>query len=124
MTTAPRHEPLTGPGAWRADTLDRPARWFYPLPHEAWAALDEALAPLRRRPCPVTELTASAELRAACAPALRPVRQALETGRGFAVLDRVPLDRYPPTEATALYWLIGQLLGSPFAQNVQGTLLY
>ena len=27
-------------------------------------------------------------------------------------------------EAVALYWLYGQLLGEPFAQNVQGTLLY
>jgi hypothetical protein len=124
MTTALPHQPLTGPHAWRADTLDPPARWFYPLPAETWAALDEALAPLRRQPRPATELTASAELRAACGPALAPVREALENGRGFAIIDRVPLGRHGAAEAQAIYWLIGQLLGTPFAQNVQGTLLY
>jgi alpha-ketoglutarate-dependent taurine dioxygenase len=124
MTTSVLREPLTGPGAWRAGTLDAPASWYYPLPDRAWAALDEALAPLRRQVLPVTGLVASAELRAACAPALRPARDALENGRGFAVIDRVPLDRYSDDEARAIYWLLGQVLGTPFAQNVQGTLLY
>src|SRR5206468_7412212 len=39
-------------------------------------------------------------------------------------LDRLPLDRLSQREAVALYWLIGQLLGEPIEQNVQGTLLY
>jgi alpha-ketoglutarate-dependent taurine dioxygenase len=117
-------EPLTGPSAWRADTLDAPAIWYHALPDRAWAALDEALLPVRRKALPVTDLVASVELRAACAPALRPAREALENGRGFVILDRVPLDRYSADEAKALYWLVGQVLGQPFAQNVQGTLLY
>src|SRR5262249_30715414 len=49
---------------------------------------------------------------------------ALETGRGFAILDRLPLDRFSRDEAQAAYWLIGSLLGEPFEQNVEGTLLY
>jgi alpha-ketoglutarate-dependent taurine dioxygenase len=124
MAAARFHGPLTGPLAWRADTLDAPAAWFYPLPAGAWAALAEAAAPLLRQPEAVTELKPSAELRALCAPALRPVRAALEEGRGFAVIDRVPLDRCSAAEAKGVYWLLGQMLGSPFAQNVQGTLLY
>ncbi len=124
MTPLMLHEPLTGPGAWRADTIDPPASWYYTLPAEAWAALDKAVAAPRRQSCPVTELTASADLRALCNPALRPVLQALENGRGFAVIDRVPLDRFSSLEAQGIYWLVGQLLGTPFAQNVQGTLLY
>jgi alpha-ketoglutarate-dependent taurine dioxygenase len=120
MTTAV----LTGPGAWRADTIDKPAAWYYPLPEEVWAALDEAVAPLRHQPRTVTELTPSGSLREIGAPALRPVREALERGRGFAVIDRVDPDRYSPLQAQTVYWLLGQLLGTPCAQNVQGTLLY
>ena len=78
MTTPLPHGALPNPRAWRADTLDAPAAWSSPLPAEAWAALDEALAPRRRQGRPVTDLTASAELRAACAPALRPVRETLD----------------------------------------------
>src|SRR5207237_8136210 len=40
------------------------------------------------------------------------------------VLDRVALARYSADEARAIYWLVGQVLGTPFPQNVQGTLLY
>jgi alpha-ketoglutarate-dependent taurine dioxygenase len=36
----------------------------------------------------------------------------------------LPLERYSAAEAQALYWLLGQLLGSPMEQNVQGMLLY
>ena len=35
-----------------------------------------------------------------------------------------PIDRYFVVEAQALYWLVGQALGQPFEQNIQGTLLY
>src|SRR5205823_5207818 len=87
---------MTDPRAWRADTLDEPPHWYYPLPAQAWAALEEEVAPLRRRPRPVTELTPSAELRAACAPALEPVLAALETGRGFAVSVCAELRRRRP----------------------------
>src|SRR5206468_4494330 len=51
------------------------------------------------------------------------VRAELETGRGFVVLQGLP-EAYGPQERQAAYWLVGQLLGQPFAQNVQGTLLY
>src|SRR5262245_30301192 len=115
MTAATLHEPLTGPGAWTAATVDPPPFWYYRLPPGAWAALDEAVAPRRRGPRAVTELVPSDRLRAACAPALAPVGEALERGRGFAVIERVPLDRYSPAEAQAVYWLVGQLLGAPLA---------
>ncbi len=48
----------------------------------------------------------------------------LEQGRGFVILDRLPLNEVSERAAIALYWLLGQLLGEPVAQNVQGTLLY
>src|SRR5918911_340137 len=35
-----------------------------------------------------------------------------------------PASAPPPQDWPALYWLVGQLLGRPFVQNVQGTLLY
>ena len=33
-------------------------------------------------------------------------------------------ERYTRDEAQMVYWVIGQLLGVPFAQDVKGTLLY
>ena len=80
-----------------------------------------ATAPVER---PITELVLNGELRTKWTERFAPVLRDLEEGRGFVIIDRLPLEQMTQREAVALYWLIGQLLGEPFAQNVQGTLLY
>src|SRR5438128_9324244 len=110
--------------AWRASTIDDRSAWYYSLPERCLSALDQALHQLRRAPRPLTELRASEYLGAACAEAVGPVLTALECGRGFAILQGLPCERYSTTELQAAYWLVGQLLGRPVAQNVQGVLLY
>ncbi len=91
--------------------------WYYHLPEPCGAAFEQ----LRHDQRPVTEIVLSDTLRAACVEALTPVRTALETGRGFAIIKSPAL---PAAEATLLYWIVGFGLGRPFAQNVQGTMLY
>jgi alpha-ketoglutarate-dependent taurine dioxygenase len=108
--------------AWRADTIDDSRRWYYPFSDVCLAALREVVRD--GRGCPVTELRLGAELRAVCAADVEPVWDALENGRGFAILSVPPPDGSSDDEARAIYWLAGQLLGEPFAQNVQGVLLY
>ena len=110
--------------AWTAATLDVSSNWYYPAAANLPGALDDLVQTWRKAPRPVTEMILSAEARAACADMARPVLAALESGRGFAIIDRVPLDRYSDDEAQVIYWLVGQALGQPFEQNVQGTLLY
>jgi hypothetical protein len=110
--------------SWRADTLDEPARWYHPLSGRSLAALDEAVDAWRREPRPVTEVRPSAGLRQVLAEELAPVRAALETGRGFVILTGLS-DAGRCVDADRLrYWLTGHVLGRPFEQNVQGTLLY
>jgi alpha-ketoglutarate-dependent taurine dioxygenase len=115
---------VADPRAWRADTIDPPNSWYYPLSEHALAALDQAVREWRSRARLVTELRASDSLYAAVAPKLEGARAALEAGRGFAVLPAGQPGRYAPQDLQAVYWLVGQLLGRPFEQNVQGTLLY
>jgi alpha-ketoglutarate-dependent taurine dioxygenase len=112
------------PRAWRADTLDAADAWRIPLSPSCMAALEPTLADQRRAPRPVTEVRLPAAARAACRAALRSALDALEVGRGFVVLAGPPPQELPPGEATLLYWLVGQALGQPFEQNVQGMLLY
>jgi hypothetical protein len=125
MVNSPNRPPTsTDPRAWRAETIDDRRAWYYPLPEQGLSALDEAVATLRDADQPVTALRVSDAQRVACRDALRPVSAALESGRGFAIIDGVPTGRYTPRQLQAIYWLVGQLLGEPFEQNVQGTLLY
>jgi alpha-ketoglutarate-dependent taurine dioxygenase len=112
------------PRSWTAGTVGDPAGWTHSLP-------DALIAPLRsiyqgrgRDDGPITGLRLTADEKAALGGHLAATKHDLEHGRGFVVLDRLPLDRVPEREAIALYWMIGQLLGEPMAQNVQGTLLY
>lgn len=110
--------------AWRAATLDDARTWYFPLPESCRSVLDRAIEDWRRQPRPVTEVVLADAVRAVCHQDLAPARADLETGRGFTILDRVPMERYAVAEAQLAYWLIGQMLGIPFEQNVQGTLLY
>jgi alpha-ketoglutarate-dependent taurine dioxygenase len=110
--------------AWRSSTIDDRRVWYYPLSPRCLDALDETLRRLRKQPRPATSFCAAVEPCVACAEELQAVQTALETGRGFAIIQGLVCDRYSPEEMTVCYWLIGQLLGRPVEQNVQGTLLY
>jgi alpha-ketoglutarate-dependent taurine dioxygenase len=112
------------PRAWRAATIDEPETWCQPLPDPCSALVERTIAKLRHNPGPVTEIEVSSADRAEAAKSVQPLLAALETGRGFTIIDGVPLNRVSRLEAQAIYWVIGQLLGVPVAQNVQGTLLY
>jgi alpha-ketoglutarate-dependent taurine dioxygenase len=80
--------PTPDPRAWRADTIDAPARWYYRSDDTA-AVLD-----------------------------------ALERGRGFAIVEGPPPESSSVEEARRLYDAVGRRLGEPVAQNVQGVMLY
>lgn len=110
--------------AWHADTVGDRAAWYHPLPEELLSSLRNSLSgsPLDVRT--VADIKLSDRDRAQWARYFGLVRQVLEHGRGFVILDRLPVERLSLDESTAMYWLIGQLLGEPFAQNVEGTLLY
>src|SRR5262245_60287398 len=113
---------ITDPRAWSADTVDAPERWYYPLSDRAASALATAIRENASRP--VTEVRATDALRAVCADDIAPILDALEKGRGFAVVTPGKPGVFAADDLPALYWLVGELLGKPFAQNVQGTLLY
>ncbi len=116
--------PIRDRRAWRSDTLDSPDEWRLPLPPRCRKVVDQVVTDLRRRPRPATDLRVEDTPLAGCRDDLRPARDELERGRGFVIIHGLERDRYSPDELTAVYWLVGQLLGVPFVQNVQGTLLY
>jgi alpha-ketoglutarate-dependent taurine dioxygenase len=116
--------PIADGRAWRAGTIDDRKAWYYPLSERCLAALDETIRKLRREPRPTTEVRLSETPCARCQEDFQPLRTVLETGRGFVIIEGMPCRRYADAEQQVIYWLVGQLLGRPFVQNVQGTLLY
>ena len=109
---------ITDPRAWTAETIDAPSEWYYTLSERYLSALDSKV----RKAGAISDLRVSDTI--ACAPCLQPVLDALHTGRGFAIIEHLPVEHYTRDEARAAYWIIGQCLGVPFEQNIEGTLLY
>ncbi len=115
---------FTDPRAWRCESVDDRRHWFYPLSPRFLAGLDQTVRRLREQPRPATEVRLTDSPCSDLAAELEPVRTALEAGRGFAILRGLKPRRYSWEEMQAGYWLVGQLLGRPVEQNVQGVLLY
>jgi hypothetical protein len=115
---------ITGPRAWDAASLDDRSKWYFSIPADLLAALDRTVQELGHHPGPVTSLQVQDFPCGSFGASLKPVREALEAGRGFVVIDGIPRGRFSSNELQVIYWLLGQLLGRPMVQNVEGTLLY
>jgi alpha-ketoglutarate-dependent taurine dioxygenase len=116
--------PFTSANAWTGSTLGAEEGRVV-LSAACLAEIDGALALLRANPLPVLRLTPSDVEMPACAATMAAVRQELDHGLGFTIIDRLPLDRMTTEEASAIYWLFAQMTGRPVAQKwVDGRLLY
>jgi alpha-ketoglutarate-dependent taurine dioxygenase len=119
-------EQITDRRAWRADNVGPTHSWYFDLSNSLVNSARETTLKLQREPKPFEEIRAEEYPIGACAAELAPLAAALDDSAdspGFAIVRGLPSDS-SPQEQTALYWLIGQLLGRPIEQNVQGTILY
>ena len=51
-------------------------------------------------------------------------KEICDTGVGFAVIDRLPVDDYDIQIMIDIYWTLGQLMGRNVAQKWDGTMIY
>ncbi|MFD5817059.1 TauD/TfdA family dioxygenase [Streptomyces sp. NPDC127038] len=109
----------TSPGPGR--TSLPPWRWT--LSEARIAEIDSALREARRRDLTLLRLTAADFPLPGLAAGLAQVREALEHGRGFAVVRGIPVERLGETAANTVFWGIGRHLGHPVPQNADGLVL-
>lgn len=114
---------MTGPGAWLRDDV-RESDWRLPIPDDARAELDRLGEVLTRHPMAATALDPNDYVLDACAAFMVRVREVLDQGVGFAVLDRLPDDRFDKEVLTKIYWLLSGMIARPVAQGFDGRLLY
>lgn len=111
------------PPSWTADSLTE-ADWLMPIPDAVRAELDVALDALKDDARPVHEIDSGAFELPAATTFMRTVRQRLESGAMWAVLDRLDTARLSKHQVTQAYWLLSKLLSQPVQQTVGGTMLY
>jgi alpha-ketoglutarate-dependent taurine dioxygenase len=123
MDRSPSYNARIGPKRWRRDDLAQDD-WLIPLPESCWPELDEVAQAVRADESSITSLRADRFALSGCAQVMATVRRQLTDGIGFAVLDRVPVERYGVPQNQAIAWLLAQLLGQVVAQKWDGTRLY
>ena len=115
--------PLAYPKAWTTENL-KITDYLFPIPEDCLEELGHCVASLRAQPIPTLMLTPRMFKLDACRALMRRVKNALDKGVGYAVLDRLPLKRYTEEEAIAVHWLLGSLMASPVAQKWNGQMIH
>ena len=110
--------------AWRASTIDDTAAWYYSLSEDCLSSFKRVIYDEGRQPRSITAISRLGSSANGCGEYLQPVLDALNSGRGFAIIERVPVEQSSVEEALSMYWMTGQFLGTPMEQNIEGALLY
>lgn len=112
-------EPFNNAKVWAYKDLS-PSHWLVRVDDAAKRELDAVVMELRRQNLPLYllspnqfELTATREL-------MKDARSRAHDGRGFAIVDRLPLDDWSLDEARAIAWLILSCVSQPVAQSAAG----
>jgi alpha-ketoglutarate-dependent taurine dioxygenase len=110
--------------AWRGADAGPESSWRYPLPLGCAGALLELARTLASGAVPLVETRLADSDRRAWSGDFARVADALENGRGFAIVHASSEEPVPLEIQHALYWVVGQILGEPVEQNVAGVRLY
>ena len=108
---------------WRGDTLPADAGRIA-LPQEVERELDGIVASLDRDPIPLLMLRPDDFTLDASRRFMREVKRQIDDGFGFAIVDRLPVDRWSLSGSRAVWWLLASLVARPVAQKWDGTSIY
>jgi hypothetical protein len=117
-----------------AELVPQPRAWHGPdlaehdfkltLSAAVLAELEAVICEQRKAPVPTLVLQPEHFQLAACRNLIAGVKQRLDGGLGFVILDRLPIERWSKQETIDIYWLLGSLLEPPVAQEWKGTMIY
>lgn len=116
-------DPLPRHTTWRRGDVTE-ADWLLPISNDCLAEIDAIVRSLREHPIPTLVLSPDDFETPECRRLAARLKAVLESGIGFAVVDRLPVEAYSKEELLAVYWLFSQMLARPVAQAFKGTLLY
>jgi alpha-ketoglutarate-dependent taurine dioxygenase len=94
------------------------------LPEPVERELDRIVASLDRDPVPLLLLRPEDFTLDASRLFMREVKRSLDGGPGFAIVDRLPVERWSESGARAVWWLLASLVARPVAQKWDGTSIY
>ncbi|MCP5150598.1 MAG: TauD/TfdA family dioxygenase [Ectothiorhodospiraceae bacterium] len=119
----PWQRPLDGASAWRRDDIGA-SHWRVDVPDRCLRELDALVDLLRAHPIPTEMLDPTDYPLDAARALMHEVRTTLDEGVGFAVVDRLPVERWGEQASKQVYWLLSSLIERPVAQSFDAKMLY
>ena len=81
--------------AWRTSTIDDAKAWYYPLSEDCISSFEHIIQDARRQLCDrLQRFPIRLPLSNGCGECLQPALDELNSGRGFAIVERVPIEQY------------------------------
>ena len=116
--------PIDDPAAWRGDRMGERSDWIVPLDRTMVAELESAVATVAARGIGLFDITRDDFPLPSMGGRFRGLLEALEGGRGFALLRGLPVARWSDAENRIALWGLGTHLGLPVGQDLAGNLLH
>lgn len=115
--------PIQGSFAWRAADVT-PEDWLVAIGAEAMAELNTVAEALADYDGPLEDLSPDAFDWPATADLMADVRQRLTDGIGFALLDRLPVERWNEKASRGIAWMLNCFIATPIMQKKKGARVY
>ncbi len=112
-----------GASAWMRREI-RPEEYRIDLSAACLDEIRRAADEIRAYPLPTILRAPDDFAMPACRREMARVRDMLDHGRRFAIVDRLPMADIDAAEATAIYWLLSSMVSRPVAQKLDGTMIY
>ena len=116
--------PIEDPAAWRGDRIAERSDWIVPLDRTMAAELESAVAAVAARDIDLFDITRDDFPLPSMSRHFQVLLEALEGGRGFALLRGLPVARWTDAENRIAIWGLGTHLGLPVGQDLAGNLLH
>ena len=108
---------------WRGDTLPADAGKIV-LPAGVLRELEAVAQSLDRDPLPLLVLRPEDFELDESRAFMRTVKTQIDDDIGFAIVDRLPVERWSLASTRAIWWLLASLVARPVAQKWDGTSIY
>ena len=120
--TSPPHSRQTEGRAWLREDISQ-SDWLFKIDDGVLQELDQLAASLK----PDTELhnLTPADFYLPLSQQLfKSIKHTLDRGVGFAVADRLPVNKYDPEILVQIFYILGSIIGRPVAQKHNGGMIY
>jgi len=113
---------IESPLAWTSTDIKK-EDYFFELSRQACVEIQRLLKSLQNNPLPSVDDLHSHDL-LVCRELMASIKNVLDKGLGFAILDRLPLDSISIEEAEKALFILSSLIGRPVPQNRKGLMFW